>query len=246
MVFRRLGGIVDCLAVGEREDEASADEQHGQSGDEGRHPQKSDKHPVGQPDRRAEQQAERHRRDYAEIEEVRREQPGEHHGNQAAGGADRQVEVLVDNDEGHSDGNNANPGTVPEHRLQRLGRAEKGRIDESPADKEQDDQDGQPCLPAAHELGWKALNRSRGGHADDSSPAEVELRSGEIQAILVNLNRPQCAGGCQPPATGPQARSTVSSRSACRLFPRCPSSRAGRACRDWPPLCRGRSPARAA
>ena len=97
--------------------------------------------------------------DDAEIEKARREQPGENDGDQAVGGADRKVEVLVDDDEGHSDRDDADPRGVAQQRVKRLRRAEEGRIDEGAAEIEQHKQGEQPRLPAADELGRRAAER---------------------------------------------------------------------------------------
>ena len=225
----RLVGIVDRLPVGQREHEAAADEQHRQRGDEAGNLQDGDEHAVQQADPRAQQQAEQDRGHDAEVEEARGEQPGEDHRHQAVGGADREVEVLVDDDEGHADGDDADAGRVAQQRVQRLGRAEEAGIDDSPADVEQRDQGEEPAPPSRRPAGT-AHGRAMGrGTRHGLSWPVTALRE-----------------GVAPSRSGPGLSGQVSSRSACRRCRRCPWSRAGPACRGWRPRCRGRSAARAA
>ena len=104
-ILRRLVAKPMVLPPVRPSDEAAADEQHGQRGDEGRHPQDRDQHAVDQADARRRARGTRRSpaqargRDATEakvIAEDRRRQPG--------GRTDREVEILVDDDEGHADG----------------------------------------------------------------------------------------------------------------------------------------------
>lgn len=75
------------------------------------------------------------------------------------------VEVLVDDDEGHSDGDDGDPRGIAKQCMERLRRAEKRRIDGSAAEIDQRQQGKQSHFPAADELGWKATNESFSGHS---------------------------------------------------------------------------------
>ena len=90
--------------------------------------QDRDQHAVDQADRRAEQQG---RQDRGDRRRGRRRSGansiGEDDGDQPVGRADRQVEILVDDDEGHADRHHAVAGGVAQQRVKRVGRAEEGR-----------------------------------------------------------------------------------------------------------------------
>ncbi len=68
---------------------------------------------------------------------------------ETVGGADRKIEILVDDDEGHPDRDDPDTGGIAQQRVKGFRRAEKGRVDESAAEIEQYEEEQQPSLPAA-------------------------------------------------------------------------------------------------
>ena len=82
----------------------------------------------------------------------RREDNREGDADEPEGRADRQVDVLVDDDEGHADGHDAVAGGIAQQRVQRVGGAEEGRIDQGAAEIEQRHEGKQARFPAADEL----------------------------------------------------------------------------------------------
>ncbi len=110
-IFSRLGRIGDRLAAGQAEHDAAADEQHRQRGDEGRHLQDGHQHAVDEADRRPEQQAEQAPPGpMPRSRKVGANSDREDHADEPVGRADRQIEILVDDDEGHADRHDAVAG----------------------------------------------------------------------------------------------------------------------------------------
>ncbi len=155
----RLDGIEDRLAAGQPEDEAAPDEEHGQRGDEGRHPEHRDEHAVDQAYQRAERQAGDDRRHDAHVVMVRIEDIGEGNADQPVGRPDREIEVLVGDHERHADRHDRVARGVAQQRLERVGREEEGRVDEGADDVEQAHHHDEPHLPAAEELHRAASER---------------------------------------------------------------------------------------
>ena len=66
----------------------------------------------------------------AEIEMGGRKDDREDDADKPIGRADRKIEILVDDDEGHANRHHAIAGGITQHRMQGVGAAEESRIDE--------------------------------------------------------------------------------------------------------------------
>ena len=93
--------------------------------------------PLIRPITRAEEQADHDRGERAQVEEGRRERHGEDDGDQAEGRADGEIQILVDDDEGHADRHHGVARGVAEQGVKGVGRAEESGIDEAAAEIEQ-------------------------------------------------------------------------------------------------------------
>ena len=160
-IVRSLQRIKNRLPAGQAENEPSADEQYGQRRDERGHAQERDQYAVDEADQCAEQEANQDRREDAEIVVVGVEHVGEGDTDQAVGRADRQVEILVGDDEGHADRHDRVARGIAEQRLECVGRQEELGIDEGAEDVEQRHHDEEANLPATDELGRAAAKRGR-------------------------------------------------------------------------------------
>ena len=101
--FPRLDLERDVLASGDAENHASPDEQHRQRGDERRHFENGDQQAVDQSDREPHDEAPDDSRPYPHVEIGRSEDHPKDRSCEAEGRADRKVQLLVDDDEGHAD-----------------------------------------------------------------------------------------------------------------------------------------------
>ena len=159
---------------------------------------------------------------------------------------------------------------VAQHGGEGVRGAEEARVDADADQVEHDHDEQQPDLPAAEQLqGQRSLTRGEavvasampfGNAGDAADPIRAKAR---YRILQPNIGEPSSAtlGEVQDPSR-PDSRldgrarrpafsaarsvGAISSRSACRPCRRRPWSRAGRACPDWRPRCRGRSAGRAA
>ncbi len=90
---------------------------------------------------------------HVKVEKTGCIEPGKNHGDQAIGRSDREIEVLVDDDESHSNGNDGNPRRVTKHCMESLSRPEERGIDNSAAKIEQQEQGEEARFPATGDLG---------------------------------------------------------------------------------------------
>jgi hypothetical protein len=88
---------------------------------------------------------------------------GENDGDEAEGGTDGQVEVLVGDDEGHADRHHRVARAVAKQGLEGVGGAEEIRIDEGPRQVEEHHHGDEAGFPAAEELHWPPAEGGRGG-----------------------------------------------------------------------------------
>jgi hypothetical protein len=105
----------------------------------------------------------------AGVEEAWREGDREDGRHQPVGGADGEVEILVDDDECHADGHDAIAGGIAQDGGEGVGFTEEGRIDVVTDQIEQHHENEQPNLPPADQLkrmaaGWEVSGRCNGGH----------------------------------------------------------------------------------
>ena len=114
------------------------------------------------------------RRDRSPIVELRREQDGEGDADQAVGRADRQIEVLVDDDEGHADRHHRIARSVAQDGVEGIAAEEEGRVDERAAGEQDRHQDEQAELPAADQLGGHAAHSHL--HAVRHRPSTLPCR----------------------------------------------------------------------
>ena len=154
------GGIIpsldfegDVLAAGEAENYAPADEQHGQRRDESRNFEDGDHEAVDQPDRQTHDEAPAHGRPDAHVEIGRREDHAEDRRRETEGRADREVQLPVDDDEGHADREHPVARGVSQDGKERVGRSEKGGIEIEPARVENRHNDEEAHLPASEQEG---------------------------------------------------------------------------------------------
>ena len=159
--------------------------------------------------------------------------------DQAVGRADRQVEVLVDDDEGHADRDDA-----------RSARCRAGaRGSASPLPKKAGLTSAPPANRAAPSgRAARPPSRRRAGRAG-GRVAVRRCRTSSLKRFRA-VDKPiaRSREGRSPPATWLRRdceRAQFSKRLP-TLLDACPWSPAGRACRGWPPRCRGRSADRAA
>ena len=148
----------DVLAAGEAENHAATDEQHRQRRDEGRHFQDRDHEAVDQPDRQTHNEAPGDGRPDAHVEIGRRENHAEDRRRQAERRPDRQIQLLVNDDEGHADREHAVARGVAQNRKERVGRSEKSRIEIEPARVEDRHNDEKADLPASEQEGSLAAH----------------------------------------------------------------------------------------
>src|SRR5690606_2564637 len=132
-VITGLDSIRDRLATREAEHDTAADQQHRQGGDEGRHSQYRNQHPVEETDYRTQRKTEENRRKWAKIGEARRKEHREGDADQPVGRTDREIEILVDDDEGHAHRHHRVARGIAQHGVKRFTAAEEGRIDQSAA-----------------------------------------------------------------------------------------------------------------
>ena len=128
------------------------------------HAQDRDQHAVDEADDGAEHKADEDRRPDAEIVVIGIEDIGEDDADQAEGRADREIEILVGDDEGHADGHDGVARGIAQQRLEGVGRAEEFGIDEGADDIEERHHDQEADLPAAEELRRAPAER---GHGSD-------------------------------------------------------------------------------
>ena len=152
MILGCLGRIENRLAARQAEDEAAPDEKHRQRGDERGHAQDRDEDAVDEADDRAQHKAEQDRRNDPEIVMVGIENIGEGDADEAEGRPDREVEVLIGDDERHADGHDGIARGIAQQRLEGVGRDEEFGVDEGADDIEQRHHDEEADLPAADEL----------------------------------------------------------------------------------------------
>jgi hypothetical protein len=81
-----------------------------------------------------------------------RKQDGKGDADQSVGRADGEIEVLVDDDEGHAHGHDRIARGVAQHRVKGLAAAEESRIDQCAPGKEHGHQNDEAEFPAADEL----------------------------------------------------------------------------------------------
>ena len=127
--------------------------------------------PLISPTARPMREADREREPGGGVVQAGREQDREHHRRQAHGRADREVEVLVDQDEGHADRDHAELRGVAQHRVQGRAVAPELRVDPDAGEIEQRHHGDDAELPAAE--------RTRAGEASRRAvPGRLESRAG--------------------------------------------------------------------
>ena len=139
----------DRLAAGQAGDDAAADEEDGQRRDEGRNAQHRDQRAVDEPDEQSDGQGPDDRRKQAAVEIGRREGDRKDRRGQPVERADRQIEILVDDDEGHADRHHAVARGVAHDRGEGGGRAEEFGVDVDADQVEQDHENDQADFPSA-------------------------------------------------------------------------------------------------
>ena len=223
-----LGRIVDGASAGQAENDAAADEQHCQRRDERGYAEQGDQHAVDDSDRRTDRNGQGDGGTDVEAEPVRVEREREHDGRHAECRSDRQVQILVRDDEGHANRHDGDTGRVAQQRVQRVAGAEERRIDRRAHGKQDGDHAQQADLPGSGQLGGRAPERAiRRIVHDGLKPDAARLDRGTSAAETWGVVR-------------------ASSRNACRPVRRFPWSRVAHVCRGSRRRCRGRSADRAA
>ncbi len=171
--FRMLLGFGEeryGLAAGNPGDNAAADEKYGQRGDERRHAQDGDKGAVDEPDEKPDGEGPGNSHKQAGVEIGGREAHRKHRRGEPVERANRQIEILVDDDEGHADRHHAIARGIAHDRGERGGGSEKLGINIDADEIDQDQENQQAHFPTAENLHRQpAANRRR--RRDDSRHA---------------------------------------------------------------------------
>ena len=144
--------VENRLATRQAENEATADQEDGERRDEGRDAQDGDEHAIDQANERSQHQARENGRHHAEVIVVGVEHVCEGDTDKAECRSDRQVEILVGDDERHANGHHRIARGVAQKRLGRVEGDEEFRIDEGARDVEERHHDQQARFPATKQL----------------------------------------------------------------------------------------------